>query len=224
MDTDALITRREVRTFCEGAAPVLREAPEGGGASRTIDGYAVVFGVESVLMVDWCDAFREVIEPGAVTDELLLGWDVKMLLWHNREKLLARWNKGEGTLRLSVDETGVKYSFEAPHTPDGETALELVRRGDLAGSSFAYWADERSGVTYEKRDDGTLLRRVTHVGAMYDTSIVSDPAYQQTSVTAREAAVVASAEDVRRAREAAVERERLVLSTLAARRRRLLWK
>lgn len=223
MDTDALITRREVRTFCEGAAPVLREAPE-GGESRTIEGYAVVFGVESVLMVDWCDAFREVIEPGAVTEELLRGCDVKMLLWHNREKLLARWNKGEGTLRLSVDDTGVKYSFEAPHTPDGETALELVRRGDLAGSSFAYWADERSGVTYEKRDDGTLLRRVTHVGAMYDTSIVSDPAYQQTSVTAREATAAPSPEDVKRAHEAAVERERLALATLAARRRRLLWK
>ena len=105
--------RREVRTFCGGAVPMLREAPD-GGESRTIEGYAIVFGVESVLMVDWCDAFREVIEPGAVTEELLRGCDVKMLLWHNREKLLARWNKGEGTLRLSVDETGVKYSFEAP--------------------------------------------------------------------------------------------------------------
>lgn len=219
-DTRRDAVRREVRTFCGGAVPTLREAPD-GGESRTIEGYAIVFGVESVLMVDWCDAFREVIEPGAVTEELLRGCDVKMLLWHNREKLLARWNKGEGTLRLSVDETGVKYSFEAPRTPDGETALELVRRGDLAGSSFAYWADERSGVTYEKRNDGTLLRRVAKIGAVYDTSIVSDPAYQQTSVTAREALGSPEPEAPAALSAEAVKRERLALATLSARRRRL---
>lgn len=177
----------EIRSFVGAAQPRLRESSEGAGDSRTIEGYAVVFGVESVLLVDWADAYREIIEPGAVTQDALAGWDVKMLLWHNRQRLLARWNRGEGTLRLSVDETGVRYSFEAPLTADGETALELVRRGDLAGSSFAYWTDEASGVSYEKRPDGTLLRRVKHIGQMYDTSIVSDPAYQQTSVTAREA-------------------------------------
>lgn len=69
--------------------------------------------------------------------------DIKMTLWHNREKLLARSNRGEGTLALTVDEIGVKYSFEAPNTPDGNTALELVRRGDLSGSSFTYWSDEK---------------------------------------------------------------------------------
>ena len=210
----------EIRSFVGAAQPRLREAP-GGGESRTIEGYAVVFGVESVLLVDWADAYREIIEPGAVTDEDLRLWDVKMLLWHNRQRLLARWNRGEGTLSLSVDATGVRYSFEAPRTPDGETALELVRRGDLAGSSFAYWTDEASAVSYEKRPDGTLLRRVRHIGAMYDTSIVSDPAYQQTSVTAREAGVlpVPGADDG--ARAAALLRERRDRDFLHRVRRRM---
>lgn len=207
-------TRREIRTFQGAGAPRVREAGEAGGG-RTIEGYAVVFGVESVLLVDWCEAYREIIEPGAVTEADLAGFDIKMLLWHNRERLLARWTRGEGTLRLSVDDHGVRYSFDAPHTPDGEIALELVRRGDLNGSSFAYWADENSGVRYEKAADGTLVRHVTRIGQMFDTSIVSDPAYQQTSVTAREIPLLTpgvpelQAKKAREAEEAEVLRRRI---------------
>lgn len=220
--------KQEIRSYTGAAVPRLREA-EGGGESRTIEGYAVVFGVESVILVDWFDAYREIIEPGAVTEADLAGFDVKMLLWHNREKLLARWNKGEGTLRLSVDETGVRYAFDAPRTPDGDTALELVRRGDLAGSSFAYWADESGcAVRYEKLDDGTLLRHVQRIGEIYDTSIVSDPAYQQTSVTTREIPAGLLVDDdaaaAERLRRETVARERACLAridrTLRALRRR----
>lgn len=227
---DTATKKIEIRSFVGHGLPHLREAGD-GSESRTIEGYAVVFGVESVLLVDWYDAYREVIEAGAVTDEDLRKWDVKMLLWHDRKKLLARWNKGEGTLRLSVDETGVRYEFDAPRTPDGETALELVRRGDLAGSSFAYWSDERSGVEYEKREDGTLLRRVKKIGAMFDTSIVSDPAYQATSVSAREVVTrdagewTMEGERLRaltaKDRELEIAKEREALASLRRRIRRL---
>jgi HK97 family phage prohead protease len=109
-----------------------------------------------------------------------------MTMYHNREKLLARSNKGEGTLNLSIDEVGVKYSFEAPNTEDGNTALELVKRGDLAGSSFAYWTDESSNVSYEKTAEGVLLRHVKKISQIYDMTIAADPAYNETTVTARE--------------------------------------
>lgn len=179
--------KKETRSYIGGQyQPRLREAAEGQPQNRTIEGYAIVFGVESVLLVDYWDAYREIIEPGAVTAEDLKGFDIKMTMYHNREKILARSNKGEGTLNLSVDEVGVKYSFEAPNTPDGDTALELVRRGDLSGSSFMYWTDESNNVRYEKKDDGTLLRHVHKVSQIYDMTIAADPAYTQTNVTARE--------------------------------------
>ena len=110
-----------------------------------------------------------------------------MTMYHNREKILARSTNGEGTLKLTVDEVGVKYSFEAPNTVDGDTALELVKRGDLSGSSFMFWTDEKSGVSYEKRSDGIMLRRVKTIGMIYDMTIAADPAYEQTTVAAREA-------------------------------------
>lgn len=177
--------KREIRSFGGQFQPRLREAAD-GGESRTIEGYAIVFGVESRLIRDWYEDYVEIIEPGAITEAELNTMDIKMTLFHNREKLIARSNQGEGTLRLSVDATGVRYEFEAPHTPDGETALELVRRGDLAGSSFTFWSDEKSSVRYEMKADDTLVRHVQHLDRVYEMTIASDPAYQQTSVTARE--------------------------------------
>lgn len=179
--------KKETRSYIGGKyQPRLREAAEGQAQSRTIEGYAIVFGQESRLLVDYWDAYREIIEPGAVTAEDLKGFDIKMTMYHNREKILARSNKGEGTLSLSVDETGVKYSFEAPKTPDGDTALELVKRGDLSGSSFMYWTDESQNVSYEKTAEGVLLRHVKKISEIYDMTIAADPAYTQTNVTARE--------------------------------------
>ena len=180
--------KKEIRSGIGGKwKPVLREAAEGGSESRTIEGYAIVFGVESRILYDYWDNYREIIEPGAITEERLKEMDIKMTMYHNREKILARSNQGEGTLKLTVDEVGVKYSFEAPNTVDGDTALELVKRGDLSGSSFMFWTDEKSGVSYEKRSDGIMLRRVKTIGMIYDMTIAADPAYEQTTVAAREA-------------------------------------
>lgn len=179
--------KKETRSYIGGKyQPRLREAAEGQPPSRTIEGYAIVFGVESQLLADYWERYREIIEPGAVTVEDLKGFDIKMTMYHNREKILARSNKGEGTLNLSIDKVGVKYSFESPNTPDGDTALELVKRGDLSGSSFMYWTDEANNVSYEKTDDGVLLRHVKKISQIYDITIAADPAYTQTNVTARE--------------------------------------
>lgn len=180
--------KTEIRSFIGGKCqPVLREAVEGEKESRTIEGYAIVFGVESRILADYWDNYREIIEPGAITEERLKEMDIKMTMYHNREKILARSVNGEGTLKLSVDEVGVHYEFEAPNTVDGDTALELVKRGDLSGSSFMFWTDEKSGVSYEKRSDGIMLRRVKTIGMIYDMTIAADPAYEETTVAAREA-------------------------------------
>lgn len=180
--------KKEVRSMVGGRwQPRLREAVEGEPAGRTIEGYAIVFGVESRILADYWENYREIIEPGAITEERLKEMDIKMTMYHNREKILARSFKGEGTLKLSVDEVGVHYEFEAPNTVDGDTALELVKRGDLSGSSFMFWTDEQSGVSYEKRSDGIMLRRVKTIGMIYDMTIAADPAYNETTVAAREA-------------------------------------
>ena len=170
----------EIRSFGGDAAPKLV-------ADRTIEGYAVVFGQESRVLYDSTKKrfFVEVIEPGALNDEILQRCDVKALSEHNRERMLARSFNGVGSLCLSVDARGVKYRFDAPGTPEGTYVVEMVKRGDLFGSSFAYTTNELSNVSYTKRADGVLVRSVKKIDRIYDVSIVSDPAYMGTSVNVR---------------------------------------
>lgn len=180
-----MMKQREIQVRGVDYAPRLREVTE-GGESRIIEGYAIVFGRESELLNDYWESYREIIQRGAVTQEMLDSSDIKMTLWHNREKLLARRDHGKGSLEVGIDDTGVWYRFEAPHTPDGDTALELVKRGDLAGSSFIYTCNEADDVMYHKLDDGTVVRTVLKIGRVYDMTIASDPAYKDTTVNARE--------------------------------------
>ena len=49
-----------------------------------------------------------------------------------------------------------------------------------------FWTDERN-VSYERRSDDITLRRVKTIGMIYDMTIAADPAYEQTTVEAREA-------------------------------------
>lgn len=170
----------EIRSYGNSAAPKV------SGESRTIEGYAIVFGQESEVLFDKAKKrrFIEVIQPGAVTQELLQRSDVKALLEHNAQRMLARSYNGKGTLTLTVDSHGVKYRFDAPATPDGDYSVEMVKRGDLFGSSFAYATSEKN-VRYEKRSDGMLMRYVDKIEWIGDVSIVSDPAYMGTDVSVR---------------------------------------
>lgn len=164
----------EIRTI--GEAPV-------AGDGRTISGYAIVFDVESRVLASWDGDFVEIIERGAVDDELLAQSDVKALFNHCDSMLLARSVNGNGTLKLTVDDHGLRFEFEAPNTTLGNDILELVRRGDLQGCSFAFTADEEN-IKYSREGD-RRLRRVRKLSGLYDVSVVVNPAYTQTSVDAR---------------------------------------
>lgn len=134
--------------------------------------------------VDKKHFFIEVIERGAITDELIRSCDIKALMEHNKQRLLARSNMGTGSLLLSVDDYGLAYKFDAPNTQCGNDAIEMIIRGDLFGSSFAFWTDEKRNVTYERKD-GILFRTVHKIDKLFDVSIVADPAYFDTDVTVR---------------------------------------
>lgn len=171
----------------------LREA-EDGSESRVLEGYALKFGVRSVLMGYYYPEY-EILEPGCITEEMLREQRIYFTMFHNRQIVLGRWDKGEGTLKLTVDSIGLKVECEMPHTTDGDTALELVRRGDLSEMSFIYSTDEDDSencVSYEKTDEKTewgatiYLRHVKKILGIYDVTIAGNPAYEDTEIQARE--------------------------------------
>lgn len=186
-----LETKRILLTPCADLQ-VREDVAEGGARSRTITGYAILFDTPSApLWSDEKSEAREVIAPEAITREVLDASDIKFTMFHDRQLILARSRNGAGTLSYSVDERGVKFEFEAPNTIDGDKALELVRRGDIAGCSFAfstYYGDtEFVSRAMEERDGKTMvIYTVRALTGIYDFTLAADPAYPDTSVEARE--------------------------------------
>lgn len=183
------LVRREVVVTC--ADLHVRES-EGGAPSRTIVGYAILFNTPSAPLWSGEDEeAREIIAPEAITKEVLDNCDIKFTMFHDRQLILARSKNGAGTLSYTVDEKGVAFEFEAPNTADGDKALELVKRGDLAGCSFMfsthYWDEAFVSRSVEVRDGRAYITyTVKAVTGVYDMTLAADPAYPDTSVEARE--------------------------------------
>lgn len=157
--------------------------------SRTIEGYAIIFNQPSELL-DTDQNGRKIIEtiaPEAITRELLDGSDIKFTMFHDRQLILARSIHGRGTLSYSIDDHGVAFSFEAPQTADGDKALELIRRGDLCGCSFAFSTDytdpECVSCTTDKQQTTYTVKRIFRV---FDFTLAADPAYPQTEAHTRQ--------------------------------------
>lgn len=197
---------------------VRETAPDAEGESRTITGTAIVFNAESEVLDDWGTKFREVILPEACTMEFLNSQDIKMNLLHERSTSIARCNKGVGNLRLSVDEKGVNFEFEAPKCDLGDRALALIRSGVYSGCSFEFYPEDYD---VEERNGGEDIK-ITHrkFRAITALTLGMDPAYTQTSVNARE---LQDHEDIERAQREAEQREQLArLQREAEERRRWL--
>ena len=146
--------------------------------SREVDGYALLFNTTSRNL----GGFVERIEPGA-TDGVIEQSDIMALLNHDNSRgILARSRFGVGSLTLSADEKGLRYTFSAPKTALGDECLEYLRRGDITQSSFAFTVKEDS---WEKQEDGTYIRTIKKFDRLYDVSPVFEPAYFGTEVKCR---------------------------------------
>ena len=155
------------------------ESREEAAASRTIVGYAAKFECWSDPIMGW---FREKIARGAF-DACDLS-DVIMCFNHRDDAILGRTTSG--TLQLTVDEVGLRFSFDAPNTTLGNDMLELVCRGDVSKCSFRFgveqdewrYADEQNGLDADER---TILK----FSRVVDVALVVFPAYPDTEASVR---------------------------------------
>ena len=147
--------------------------------SREVNGYAIVFNSLSENL----GGFREIIAPEAV-DGVIEKSDIVAVLNHDSSRgILGRSRNGEGSLKLSVDEKGTAFRFDAPRTALGDECLEYLRRGDANQCSFAFTVAEDS---WRKLDDGMYERTIKKFDRLFDVSILTcAPAYAATSVSCR---------------------------------------
>lgn len=140
----------------------------------TEDGRDLVVGHASVYdsRSNNLGGFYEFIERGAFTEELIANSDVRALINHDPNLILAR--NTSGTLNLTADERGLKYEFEMPETSYGKDLAISMKRGDITQSSFAFTVAEDDWSTDE---EGNNIRTIKKIDRLYDVSPVTYPAY-----------------------------------------------
>lgn len=147
-----------------------RESEEG----LFIEGYFSVFNAIYEL---WQGA-TESVAPGAFSNTL--GGDIRALIDHETRLVLGR-NK-VGTLELREDSHGLWGRIKVnPNDQDALNLYERVKRGDVDQCSFGF---EIVREDTEIREDGSVHWTIREV-KLYEVSVVTFPAYTETSVSAR---------------------------------------
>lgn len=147
-----------------------RESEEG----LFIEGYFSVFNSTYEL---WPGA-TESVAPGAFTNTLC--GDIRALIDHETRLVLGR-NKS-GTLELREDSHGLWGRVKInPNDQDAVNLYERVKRGDVDQCSFGFDIVKEDT---EVRDDGSVHWTIREV-KLYEVSVVTFPAYTETSVSAR---------------------------------------
>ncbi len=174
------------------------------GENSTVAGHAAVFGMRSENL----GGFQEVIEPGAFND--VLEDDVRALFNHDANLILGR--SKSGTLRLSIDESGLAYEIDMPATQAARDLAVSMSRGDVSQSSFAFTVKDDA---WEETESG-YLRTIKKFDRLYDVSPVTYPAYPDADAGIR------SMEEFKESMELAKDADsELTLSDLALRNAQL---
>lgn len=170
---------KQERAVTKDAGIEVRKNDDG---SRTIFGYAAVFDSLSEDL----GGFREIIRQGAF-DNALSDPDLRVTAKINHEGGLKMLGKSQnGTLRLSTDKRGLKYEIDPPDTQAARDVIELMERGDINESSFAFSLRDASSDRWNFESD-PVVRELLDVN-LHDVSPVDDPAYRATVVSVREGA------------------------------------
>lgn len=170
---------RRVYDQCE-----VRLADGTDGSPGKLMGYAAVFNRMSQPM----GRFREIIRPGAFSNAISERQIVRARVQH-QGGLHTIGSTESGTLRIEEDAIGLRYEVDLPNTTAGRDIYELVKRGDINKSSFAFRVKPASetqpiGERWYKEEGGQTVRELTRLD-LVDVAPVDEPAYMDTSVAQR---------------------------------------
>lgn len=146
------------------------------GGELKIEGYFAVFNSNYQIF----DDLSESVAPGAFDDTL--GDDIRALINHDSSLVLGR--NTAHTLELRQDEHGLWGSITInPNDQDAMNLYARVQRGDVDQCSFGF---DILSEDYDVRDDGSVHWTIKKV-RLYEVSVCTFPAYEETNVKARSA-------------------------------------
>ena len=161
---------RQLRTV----ATQFETRDESGGPH--ISGYFAVFNSNYEI----APGMSESIAPGAFSRTL--AGDIRALINHDTTLVLGRTKAG--TLELKEDARGLWGDITInPNDGDAMNLYERVKRGDVDQCSFGF---EIVSEETDFREDGSVHWTITEVN-LFEVSACTFPAYEATSISAREA-------------------------------------
>lgn len=148
---------------------------------RYLVGMAALFNHKSRLIAEGGEVFFEVIEEGAF-DEALQDSELNVIATYNHDKTKMLGRSVSGTLALEITPEGLRYKVKLPNSLLGDEVAELVDRGDLYESSFAFFVDAKN-IRWSKPDsNGIRTRFISKIRNLTDVSVVYEGAYSDTKV------------------------------------------
>ena len=152
-----------------------------------IAGYFAVFNNPTEL---WPGCIEQ-IAPGAFASSL--NGDVRALIDHDTRLVIGR--TVAGTLTLREDESGLYGEIKInEHDSDAMNLYARVQRGDVSQCSFGF---DIVAEDYVVSPDGQTCTWTIREVKLYEVSVVTFPAYDATSVSARDADSAASLKSTR---------------------------
>lgn len=167
--------------------------------NMTTEGYAAVYNQRTLLFTDGETEFWEEFIPGCFD-----GVDLSNVVmnYNHTGKPVARTRNA--TLKLELDSKGLKHHSYLGGTAEGRNLHEEIKGGYIDKMSICFnLAQECAG--FEWIEPGKALRRITKVTDVYDVAAVDMPAYEQTSIYARNSALAEA--EKQKALEDAKEKE-----------------
>lgn len=171
----------------------------------TIKGYATVFDQLSEDL----GGFKEKIDKNAFKS-VLNSPDLNVVALFNHDSNIVFARSKSGTLKLSTDEKGLISEWNMPNTQAAKDTTELVKRGDISQMSFGFVVKSDD---WEQRN-GEYIRTITDVKKLFDVSLVTTPAYPQTSAGIRSLDNYISAEKPKEKSNESVKKAKLTLLKL----------
>lgn len=137
--------------------------------------------------------FAEIIEKGALKKTNLE--DVRFLVNHDQSKIplaRSRRNSKNSTMQLIVDDDGmqIKVELDTENNTEARNLYSAIERGDITGMSFMFAIDEEK---WEDLDSDYPTRHILSISTVIEVSAVTFPAYQDTSISARDKSAVETA-------------------------------
>ena len=168
-----------------------------------ISGRAIVYNA----VTDIGGMYNEIIMPGALDDTDLR--DVRLLVNHDFSMIplaRSRNNTANSTMQLMPDNEGmmIRADLDTERNADANALYSACERGDISGMSFAFIVGADA---WEDLDTEKPTRRITKIDRVLEVSAVTWPAYEQTTIAARDAQALESARAALESAKASAEAE-----------------